>query len=67
MKSLQLYVCEHCGTQYKIKLECKRCEDSHKKAIEIHDMRFHACDNDGNYPTKVELKMDDGKMIWYHR
>ena len=43
MKSLQLYVCEHCGTKYKDKNECKKCEDSHKVALEIHDMRFHAC------------------------
>lgn len=67
MKSLQLYVCEHCGTQYKDKNECKKCEDSHKVALEIHDMRFHACKDSGNYPDKVELKMADGKMIWYHR
>lgn len=53
MKSLQLYVCEHCGTQY--------------KELEIHDMRFHACKDSGNYPDKVELKMSDGKMVWYHR
>ena len=68
MKSLQLYVCEHCGTQYADKTECKRCEDSHKQAVEIHDMRFHACSfNEDGYPTKVELKMSDGKTIWYRK
>ena len=67
MKSLQLYVCEHCGTQYKDKKECKKCEDNHKIALEIHDMRFHSCKDIVNYPDKVELKMSDGKMIWYHR
>lgn len=67
MKSLQLYVCEHCGTQYKAKNECKKCEDSHEIALEIHDMRFHACKDGGNYPDKVELKMSDGKMVWYHK
>lgn len=67
MKSLQLYLCDHCGTQYKNKNECKQCENSHKPALEIHDMRFHASKESINYPDKVELKMADGKMIWYHR
>lgn len=61
MKSLQLYVCEHCGTHYINKNECKMCEDSHKIALEVHDMRFHACKGVDNYPDKVELKMSDGK------
>lgn len=42
-------------------------KDSHKFALEIHDMRFHACKDSDNYPDKVELKMVDGKMVWYHR
>ncbi len=67
MKSIQLYVCEHCGTKYKDKNECKKCESNHRAALEIHDMRFHACKDSDNYPDKVELKMADGKMIWYHR
>lgn len=32
-----------------------------------HFERFHACKDSGNYPDKVELKMADGKMVWYHR
>lgn len=67
MKSLQLYVCEHCGTQYKDKSECKSCEDNHRLVTEIHDMRFHASKDKHNYPDKVELKMSDGVKIWYHR
>ena len=67
MKSIQLYVCVHCGTKYKDKNECKKCESNHRAALEIHDMRFHACKDSDNYPDKVELKMADGKMIWYHR
>lgn len=67
MKEQKLYICECCGTQYKDKAECLQCEKSHKKAVEIHDMRFHACRTSSNYPDKVELKMADGKMVWYHR
>ena len=64
MKSIQLYVCEHCGTKYKDKNECKKCESNHRAALEIHDMRFHACKDSDNYPDKVELKMADGKRIF---
>ena len=67
MKSLQLYVCEYCGTQYKSEIECEECENSHKPAVEIHDMRYHASRGICNYPDKVEMKMADGIMIWYHR
>lgn len=67
MKEQKLYLCECCGTQYKDKNECKKCESSHEKALEIHDMRFHACKDWSNYPDKVELKMADGKTVWYHR
>lgn len=67
MKSLQLFICEHCGTQYKDKKEAIKCENSHKTALEIHDMRFHACKDAGNYPDKIEVKMSDEKLIWYHR
>lgn len=52
MKSIQLYVCEHCGTKYKDKNECKKCESNHRAALEIHDMRFHACKDSDNYPDK---------------
>ena len=55
MKSLQLYVCEHCGTQYKDKNECKKCEDNHKIAMEIHDMRFHACKTVFQMPKDSEV------------
>lgn len=66
MKSLQLYVCDICGTQYKDKEECKMCESGHMKAMKIHDMMFDACrKNVVNYPDKVQLEMSDGKKIWY--
>ena len=67
MKCLQVYVCERCGTQYKDKKECQKCEDSHQIALGIHDMRFHAYNGSYGYPDKVEVRMSDGSMVWYHR
>lgn len=67
MKSLQLYVCEHCGTQYKEKGECLQCEKSHVLVANIHDVRFNNCKGEKNYPYKVEIEMSDGKRIWFKR
>ena len=67
MKSLQLFVCEYCGTQYKDKREAMKCENSHKTALEITDMSFHACKDAANYPDKIEVKMSDGNFVWYRR
>lgn len=35
MKELKLYQCEICGTQYKSKTECEKCEKSHKKGLKM--------------------------------
>lgn len=67
MKKLCLYVCDYCGTRYEDKNECEKCENSHKIALEIHDMRFRSRKDIDNYPDKVELEMSDGEMVWYRR
>lgn len=66
MKALQLYMCEYCGTQYKDKKECEKCESNHKSAVKIKNMKFHA-DKKTNYPDRLEVEMSDGKIYWYHR
>lgn len=63
MKSIQLYVCEHCGTKYKDKNECKKCESNHRAALEIHDMRFHACKDSDNYPDKDSVDQQNEYII----
>lgn len=35
MKELKLFICECCGTQYKDKIEAKKCEDSHKTKLKV--------------------------------
>lgn len=64
MKELKLFVCEHCGTQYKDKEKAKGCEMTHKVANGIGNASYHA---NGDYPDKVEVQFTDGKKIWYKR
>ena len=40
MKEQKLYVCDYCGTQYKEKAECKKCEEGHKLPVEIKDSKY---------------------------
>lgn len=55
MKKQELWVCEHCGTQYKDKLKAKECEEKHRVAVKVKGERHHA---GGEYPDKVELDWD---------
>lgn len=68
MKTLEKYQCEICNTEYKDKYIAKKCENSHKKALEISDVRYLPLSQNGNgYPTTVTIKMSDGKQIIYKR
>lgn len=64
MKEQKLYVCEHCGTQYKEKLKAIDCEKGHKEALAVRNTRHHA---GGDYPDRVEVTFTDGTSIWYKR
>lgn len=35
MKEFKLYLCEHCGIQYKNKADAEKCEASHKTKLKI--------------------------------
>ena len=68
MREQKLYICDFCGTQYKNKYECEECEKHHVKVCEIVDTSYVTYKNDKTgYPQKIEVKMDDGMRVWYHR
>ena len=68
MKEQKLYVCDYCGTQYKEKTVCQKCEKAHVKPVEIKDCKYIAMkDNLKGYPTQVHLKMADGTVQIYKR
>lgn len=67
MKECKLYQCEICNTQYKVKNECKMCEDNHIKPESIKRCKYHAEKNSKNYPDTIVVLMKDGKEIKYKR
>lgn len=68
MKELKLFVCEHCGTQYKEKNDCLKCEKAHVKPVEIQDCKYVAMKvNSKGYPTQIHVKMEDGTVQIYKR
>ena len=54
MKELKLFVCEHCGTQYKEKNDCLKCEKAHVKPVEIQDCKYVAMKVNSKGLQKIE-------------
>jgi hypothetical protein len=66
MKEIKLYMCEFCGTKYKSGLECKDCEDSHKKAKKIIKQGFQPYKvNNTGYPNLICVEFEDGTTRVY--
>ncbi len=68
MKTISLYQCELCGTQYKSRLEAIECENGHKRIKDIRTASYVSCkvDRTGK-PTKVIIAFDDGSEGVYKR
>ena len=67
MIECKTYQCEFCKTQYKVKNECKMCEDNHIKPESIKRCKYHVEKNSKNYPDTITVLMEDGKEIKYKR
>ena len=68
MKELKLYLCEHCGTQYKNKTEAKKCEDSHKTKLKIKGMKFVSYKNNHTgFPIVLEVVDEKNYPVRYRR
>lgn len=64
----ELYICEHCRTQYKEKRACADCEKSHIQPIRIDDCKFVSIKNDkSGYPISVTIMMENGLTREYRR
>ena len=69
MKKLELYQCEICGTNYKSKEECEKCERHHVTNGIIVDAKYNSMDRgstDG-LPEKISVKFASGKIATYRR
>ena len=68
MKKIQLFVCDCCGTQYADEKEAAKCEKSHHMPKSVSDCKFQPYKvNASGYPSRINVKFDDGSIISYHR
>lgn len=71
MKSIFLYQCEICGTQYKFSEDAEKCEKFHVQpkglGFSISSCKYQPYHVQGanQYPIKVTVVMADGKPIEY--
>lgn len=57
VKTVQHYICEVCGTEYKEKVKARECEDRHKQPVKIVSCRYRP----------ITVRMNDGKDVIYKR
>ncbi len=68
MKEKKLYVCEVCNTSYASKEDAKKCEENHVGIRKILSYRFLPFRSDQTgYPQTIDVEMNNGKIIKYHR
>lgn len=68
MKKLELFQCEVCGTQFKSKEECERCEKGHPKELHIVKARYLSRTQDATgMPASITLVGPDGRHYTYKR
>ena len=68
MKKLEFFQCEVCGTQYKNKEDCQKCEKQHQKELYIVKSRYlpFAQDKSG-MPISITITGPDGRHYTYKR
>lgn len=72
MKSIFIYQCEICGSQYKFSSDAEACEKFHvkpNKTLGIESAMYQPYHQQGasQYPHKITVVMQDGKRIDYRR
>ena len=68
MKNVTLWKCDICGTEYRDKKKCEKCETGRMKNGKIVKMRHlpYTSDQSG-YPDKITVKFEDGVEKMYSR
>ena len=70
MKKIELFQCEICGTQFKEKADCVKCEQNHESGrdLRITNARFLPFTQDASgMPITITLMGKNGKMHKYRR
>ena len=64
MQEVKKYICEYCGTEYKEKEECGKCEEKHQKPTGIVGAKYENYSN-SKYPEYIDILMNDGVTVRY--
>ena len=70
MKKIELFQCEICGTQFKEKTDCVKCEKNHESGKDLHiaNARFLPFTQDASgMPISITLMGKNGNMHKYRR
>ena len=70
MKKIELFQCEICGTQFKEKADCVKCEKNHEswKDLRITNARFLPFTQDASgMPITITLMGKNGNTYRYRR
>lgn len=65
MKEKTIFICEVCGSEYDNVENAQKCEKNHCKCVEIVGSRYVG--STSNYPTSIDVKMENGKTIKFNR
>jgi hypothetical protein len=67
-KTISLYTCEICNTDYDTPEECQKCEQFHKTGLKLGEMKYLPKKAEMScYPEEIFLEDEDGKKIKYWR
>lgn len=68
MKTVTLWRCETCGTNYADKKSAQNCEKNHKRKIQYINMTHKSCsENPSGYPDALYVIFEDGIEVMYTR
>ena len=64
----KLYTCEYCHTDYIYKVNAEKCEANHLKNLTVIDKTYLSGNTyKPNFPIKITVKAEDGRMQDYKR
>lgn len=68
MKESKLYICDYCGTSYKIMENCQECENNHKIPTQFVSSKYSPIKVDKQgYPKTIRILFNDGTEVEYKR
>lgn len=64
MTQKTVYKCDYCGSEFETENECLNHERRHTKVDKINKITYSYTNE---YPVRIEVLMEDGKVISYRK